>query len=132
MTVVTFLDPLNGMQFNRRRQSRDRVAVADILSFFGGPLRMTAYTAALFAEAADRVVVLDDPLAGAGEGDVCVLEEPFELTPAISPLVVYRWDKEYPADQRLALNNEQWALKRSSELVGYSHDTIVKEVWVCR
>ena len=132
MTVVTFLDECNGMQFNRRRQSRDRVAIADILSLFGGSLRMTAYTAALFADAADRVVVLDDPLAGAGAEDVCVMEVPFALTSAISPLIVYRWDKEYPADQRLALTTDGWALQSATEFAGYSHDKITKEVWVCR
>lgn len=132
MTVVTFLDAGNGMQFNRRRQSRDRVAVADILASFEGALRMTAYTAALFAESADRVAVLDDPLTGAGAEDVCVLEAPFALSAAVSPLVVYRWDKEYPADQRLALSTDAWALQSVTELTGYSHDKITKEVWVCR
>lgn len=132
MTVITFLDTCNGMQFNRRRQSRDRVAIADILSSFDGTLRMTAYTAALFSEAVDRVVVLDDPLADAGAEDVCVLETPFALSASVSPLVVYRWDKEYPADQRLALSADAWALQSATELTGYSHDKITKEVWVCR
>lgn len=132
MTVITFLDEYNGMLFNHRRQSRDRVAIANILSSFPGSLRMTAYTASLFAEAADRVTVLDDPLAGAKDTDVCVLEAPFELTPAVSPLVVYRWDKEYPADRRLELSDRTWALQSATAFAGYSHEKITKEVWVCR
>ncbi len=42
-------------------------------------------------------------------------------------LIVYRWDKVYPADHRLNLSG--WKLIGTLEFMGYSHDKIVKEVY---
>ena len=42
-------------------------------------------------------------------------------------VVVYRWDKVYPADYKLPLR--QYKLVSTLEFQGYSHDKIVKEVY---
>lgn len=129
MRVMICLDDNGGMQFNGRRQSRDRAVVADMLATATGNLRMTAATATLFADAAERVLVTDTPLAGAGADDTCVVEAPPLAGAPIDKLIVYRWNRVYPADRHLDISLENWTLESAHEFAGYSHEKITKEVW---
>lgn len=44
-------------------------------------------------------------------------------------LIVYRWNRTYPADLFLTLPLEQWTLVRQEEFAGSSHQNITKEVY---
>ena len=45
-------------------------------------------------------------------------------------LILYRWDKKYPSDSKLGLNKRKWQLKDMLEFKGYSHEKIIREVYV--
>ena len=133
MRVIVCLDDRNGMLFNRRRQSRDRRVVEDILRELGEKrLLVNGFSAPLFDHAGDRIRVEDDPLAAAGREDVCVVENQ-PLAPwaaAIERLTVYRWNRVYPADMRLDLALDRgWHLVAASDFPGFSHEKITKEIY---
>lgn len=133
MRVIVCLDDRNGMLFNRRRQSRDRRVVEDILRELGEKrLLVNGFSAPLFERAGERIRVEDDPLAAAGREDVCFVEN-LPLAPwaaAIERLTVYRWNRVYPADMRLDLALESgWHLVAASDFPGFSHEKITKEIY---
>lgn len=133
MRVIVCLDDRNGMLFNRRRQSRDRRVVEDILRELGEKrLLVNGFSAPLFERAGERIRVVDDPLAAAGREEVCFVEN-LPLAPwaaAIERLTVYRWNRVYPADMRLDLALESgWHLVAASDFPGFSHEKITKEIY---
>ena len=133
MRVIVCLDDRNGMLFNRRRQSRDRRVVEDILRELGEKrLLVNGFSAPLFERAGERIRVEDDPLAAAGREDVCFVEN-LPLAPwaaAIERLTVYRWNRVYPADMRLDLALESgWRLVAASDFPGFFHEKITKEIY---
>lgn len=133
MRVIVCLDDRNGMLFNRRRQSRDRRVIEDILRELGEKrLLVNGFSAPLFERAGERIRVEDDPLAAAGREDVCFVEN-LPLAPwaaAIERLTVYRWNRVYPADMRLDLALESgWHLVAASDFPGFSHEKITKEIY---
>ena len=128
MTVFVCVDDENGMLFNRRRQSRDRVLIEDVLRTAGGaPLWVSPYSAPLFAEADPAVHTAEQP-----PEEACFVEVP-PLAPwlaRIQTLIVYRWNRLYPADRRLDIDPAQgFSLRETSEFAGSSHEKITKEVW---
>ena len=73
MRVIICLDDHNGIAFNNRRQSRDRIVVDRTLQLSDGrPLRMSLYSAKLFP--APAVLAGDDYLTAAGDEDFCFVE----------------------------------------------------------
>ena len=104
MVLIVCLDLNNGMYFNNRRQSRDREVIKDIAFITkNNNLIMTEYSHKLF------------------ENECVQLEN-------IKKIIVYRWDKVYPSDY--CLNLEGYHLTSTLEFKGYSHEKIVKEVYL--
>ncbi len=135
MIVICCVDDAMGMLFNRRRQSRDRVVRAAIGTLAAGKtLWMNAYSAAQFSigELPEGICVDEEFLAKAQPEDYCFVEntdmEPYENK--ISGLVLFHWNRAYPADVRFPLQlTRQWQLKSTQELTGYSHEKITMEVY---
>ena len=48
----------------------------------------------------------------------------------LESLVLYRWNRRYPADVYFDLDLSQWRLVSRREFSGTSHDTITKEVYL--
>ena len=129
MKIIVCLDDQNGMLFNHRRQSRDRAVIADVLkTTVDGVLYIREFSKALFTEG----VVTDNAcLEHAGEGDYCLIEnlalEPYRQK--IGEIIVYRWNRVYPADFRFDLDLSEYNLCSRTEFEGYSHERITKEVF---
>ena len=126
MTLIFWTGKNGEMLFNRRRCSRDKAVIADILAFYEpSELCVSAYSAPLLegariishpAEAADAVLFLEDlPLAPA-------LEQ-------AKKLIVYRFDRVYPADVRLEIPRT-FTLRETFVFPGFSHEKITREVYV--
>lgn len=126
MRVFMCLDQKDGLLFNDRRQSRDREVVADIEKTIGHEeIGMSEYSAKLF-EGHDNIVVTDD-LKDCR--NVFLEKDDLDLLD-FDELIIYRWDKVYPADARLTFDYKSMTLKDVSVITGYSHDKIIKEVYV--
>lgn len=120
------------MLFNRRRVSRDRRQQEDLLALCGdGRLWMDGYSAPLFSWAAARVTVDEDFLEKAGAGELCFVEDR-ALAPAVDrveAVVLYRWNRAYPADVRLDLDLSGFQLAERTEFPGNSHEKITREFY---
>ncbi len=132
MKLIVCLDDAGGMMFNRRRQSRDRVLIADMIRHVGDvPLRISPYSAPLFGEDAPTLCVAPNPLEGAGKDDYCFVEDaplPQNLD-GVNELIIYRWNRLYPSDVRFSCDTSAFFLAESLDFVGSSHDKITKEIW---
>lgn len=133
MIVAVMLDDHGGMTFNHRRQSQDRVLRADLLDTVGNaPLWMNAYSQKQFLK--DTVPTLrvdEDFLAKAQNGEYCFCEDQ-ALTPyqdKIEQLILYRWNRTYPADFSFDLSLTGWKCVSVCEFAGSSHEKITKEVY---
>ena len=134
MTLAFCVDDRGGLSFNRRRQSRDRAVRADLLAEIGErPLWVNAATARQFApEEQPRLRVDPAFLEQAGPGEPCFVEDrsvaPF--AGRAEQVILYRWDRAYPADLYWDLSLEGWTLARREEFPGFSHEIITKEVYI--
>ena len=135
MKIIVCLDDREGMMFNRRRQSRDRVLIEDVLaSMDGGRLCMAEYSSSLFSACETPILVREDFLDVAEEGDTCFVENRTlsAYVEKIQAITVYRWNRHYPADFYFDLKPESmgFRLVEQREFAGYSHEKITKEVYV--
>lgn len=47
----------------------------------------------------------------------------------VDEMILYRWDKKYPADCSFYVDNDKFRLNNILEFQGYSHDKITREVY---
>lgn len=133
MTGIVCLDQEDGLLFNGRRQSRDRVVTEKILSMTkGNPLWMSAYSRRIFPEdapvcvAEDLMGKLSEPAGeNAGKASFCLIEEAVDLeNEAIDEWLVFRWKRVYPADVFLKFPEDSWEKELIETFAGYSHEEI--------
>lgn len=132
MTIVICLDEQRGMMFNGRRQSRDRVLIADLVAYADGRrIVLSPYSAPLFENTGAALLVSDKPCDAAADGDVCFLELPPEKAALrrARRLIIYRWNKRYPADVRLDADLSAFRLLETTAFEGTSHEKITREVF---
>lgn len=133
MHIIVCLDDRDGMLFNKRRQSSDRMVCADMLEQAGQQLlRVSPYSAKLFSEYPDRILIAEDPLAECPSNGICFLENT-PLDPylsSVTKLTVYRWNRAYPGDRQFPVQAfTQWQLVARREFAGSSHENITQEVY---
>lgn len=127
MTLYICLDDRNGLQFNKRRQSRDAAVLEDIRSRLEGPLLIHPFSEKLIRQAEIPYVLPPE-----AAGDLFLEEVPSEEILALTKkLVIYRWNRHYPADVRwepdfAALG---FVLKEAVDFPGTSHEKITREVY---
>ncbi|MFQ9511320.1 MAG: ribonuclease Z [Lachnospiraceae bacterium] len=132
MNIIVCLDDNGGMLFNQRRQSRDRIVTADILSTTSASrLLISSFSEKLFENSINKPIADDNFLSIAGKGDFCFVENRklAEYEKDINTIIVYRWNRMYPSDFTFDLNLAQWKLISAKEFTGYSHKKITKEVY---
>ena len=129
MVLIVCLDLDNGMYFNNRRQSRDREVIKDIAFITkNNNLIMTEYSHKLFENECENIVITDDFEGQYLKNDFCFVENEDVQLENIKKIIVYRWDKVYPSDY--CLNLEGYHLTSTLEFKGYTHEKIVKEVYL--
>lgn len=132
ITAILCLDDDGGIAFNKRRQSRDRLLIDEICKSYDN-IYIDEYSLPLFAGHESSVTVCGEPLAECADGGVCFIERtcPQEWLDEISRLVIYRWNRRYPADISFSLSDAcGFKLNERREFVGSSHEKITKEVYV--
>ena len=127
MTLYICLDDRNGLQFNRRRQSRDAAVLEDIRNQLAGPLLIDPFSEKLIREAEIPYV-----LAPETAGDFFSEDVPSEeLLAQVTKLVIYRWNRHYPSDVQWNpdLAAMGFHLLETTEFPGKSHEKIPREVY---
>ena len=132
MKVIVCIDDKDGMLFANRRQSRDRELIKDVLAMCGNSkLWITPYSLSLFEGEEDKVVVDEQMLDKAESEDYCFVEtkELATYEDTIEQLIVYHWNRVYPADRYFDIEYQTWKLMETKEIEGYSHEKITKEIY---
>ena len=135
MKVIVCVDDNNGMMFSNRRQSRDRILIDDVVkNVVGGNLLMTPYSEILFKDSDIESFFLSEYiLEEADPEDYCFIENKALLpySDRIDELIIYRWNRTYPADMHLDIDPEALSLKlvSTTEFAGSSHEKITKELY---
>jgi hypothetical protein len=130
MIVITCLDDKGGMMFHHRRQSQDRKLREYIREMTGNSMvYMNAYSADLYQEIVNPVIS-ENFLDLAEDGEYCIVEncELSKYQSKIERVIVFRWNKIYPADFKMDLDLGEWKLCEQTEIKGSSHE-ILKEVY---
>lgn len=128
MKLIVCLDDRGGMMFCKRRQSRDRVQIADMKALLAGAtLAISPYTEGILRGSGINYTVSDDPRLENTE--YCFIENtPLPEIVDIDGIIIYRWGRHYPADVKLTLNIG--ALPESIyEFRGSSHEKITREIY---
>lgn len=134
MKLIVCLDDQNGILFNGRRQSRDSAVIQRILALTQEQgVCMNAYSAKLFPQGAPGIRICDD-LISTGEKNHWIFAENMDITPyvqQIKQLVVFRWNRMYPADLYFPMEILRSKLKliRTREFSGNSHSRITEETY---
>lgn len=133
LIIAVCVDGRGGVLFNRRRQSQDLAQREDLLQFCGGRrLWIAPYSAPLFGER-EGVEVDEEFLTKAGAGEVCFVEDR-PIAPAaerIEAMVLYDWDRAYPADVHLDFDPAAagFVLKEERPFPGTSHERIIRKIY---
>ncbi len=133
MILIVCIDDKGGMLFNHRRQSKDSVLRGRVLTLSKDTtLWMNAYTKGQFEEAAKNISVDENFLQRAGSGEYCFAEtdELTDILPKTEKIIVYRWNRHYPADRHFSVDLSGWRLLETNEFAGSSHEKITEEVYV--
>ena len=128
MTIYVCLDDRNGMLFNKRRQSRDIKVLEDIRESVPDVLTIDPFSEKLIQEAEIPYVLAPEELPE----DAHFFAEARDLSdllPRASKLVIYRWNRHYPADVRFEGDLSAFRLESREEFPGKSHEIITKEVY---
>lgn len=129
MIVAVCVDNNMGVLFNNRRQSQDKVLIQDFVKFAGlTPIHIHPYSASLF----DGVeVICEESFLENLKDDYYFIEHGklAGIEKRIDRLIVYKWNREYPADTYLDLDLNGWNLIDSEDFAGCSHPKITRETY---
>ena len=127
MKLIVCLDDNNGMMFNKRRQSRDKILIENILELCkGDKLYTNKYSLRLFHENSVEVFENADEI----EDGYCFAENFLVNEENFDEIIVYKWNKAYPADTYFNIDLEYWSLTETVDFEGSSHENITRERYV--
>ncbi len=131
MNLIVCLENGGGYSFAGRRQSKDKFQLADMLTVIGeNKLYLTEYSAKLFENLPQNVMISENPLNTAGNNDFCFIENMDISCTNVNTLVIYRWNRAYPSDKKFPLELlEGKKIIEIFEFVGNSHEKITREVY---
>lgn len=132
MILILCVDERMGLSFNNRRLSRDKSLIQHLMKEIKGKIKVHPYSAELFAEYSDRIIISADFLEAAAAGDYCFIETaPIPEKERIEGIILYRWNRKYPADTYLGLLEgiHEWTLQSKTDFTGNSHEHITQEVY---
>ena len=120
------------MGFNHRRLSRDRRVCEKILDYSNEKeLWMNAYSRKLFTDLTDiNSIQVDEEFLDKSQS-ICFVENQ-DITPylpKIDTLVLFQWNRDYPADFFFTVDLSQWNLISTEDFEGTSHEKITMEVY---
>lgn len=132
MKLIVCLDDKNGMLFNNRRQSADRILCQKVIAMTeGNILWMHPYSRPLFDDSCSQIRTDEHFLEKAKPGEYCFAEN-IDVTPYLSrvqEIIVFRWNRVYPADLCFPGIPEGFQMVKSAEFSGFSHEKITMEVY---
>ena len=133
MILAICIDDTNGMMFNHRRVSSDKMVIQDILLNVDADIVAIApYSLPLFKDFESNVVVAEDLLHSGNTFCFAESGDFLEIRDEVQKLIVYKWNRRYPSDCKFPMELFRTVMRLNSveEFQGYSHECITKEVYV--
>ena len=134
MILISCVDDDRGLRFNHRRQSRDKALAQHILDRSGGEIWLHSDSEKLFDECPDAMLHCISSPEETPDGGWCFWESP--VSPALRPekLLLYHWNRAYPADEYYVYpgGQDRWKCLKSTDFPGFSHPKITEEVLIPR
>ena len=131
LNIILCIDKNGGMAFMGKRQSQDRVLREKVLEIANGSrLLMNSYSAKQF-ENTDGIIVDDDFLNNAGQGDFCFVEDKEITSENVESFYIFNWNRKYPGDLFFNIDLKAGGFKKikKEEFQGTSHDKITLEIY---
>lgn len=132
MNIIVCLDDNNGMMFNKRRQSQDKILRSNIKELVENKnLFMNSYSYKLYKDIDNgNIKVHEDFLNECEANDFCLIENKSlnNYINKINTVTIYKWNRVYPSDFYFDINleNYSWTLLEEEEFQGSSHEKITK------
>lgn len=133
MKAFICIDDDNGILFNNRRLSKDKVLIQWIMDYIDGKsIWMRSYSQELF-DGYKNIKVADDYLDKADTEDYCFVEDDklAAYLEKADTIFVCRWNRRYPSDLKFenCLSIDKWSKSIIDEFKGSSHEKITIERW---
>ena len=131
MKLCLCIDKNQGIMFFGKRPSQDRVQRAEMLYLISGAnLWVSKYSAPLF-EGVENLIVDEEYMSKAQADDYCFVEDKDISLENCSTLVIYNWNRHYPADKFFTFNlkKEGFKLISTRDFAGSSHEKITEEIY---
>lgn len=135
MNIIICLDDNNGMMFNKRRQSQDRILRADLKEFIKDKdLYMNNYSYKLYNDIDNgNIKVSENFLEQCTENDFCLVEDKLlnNYINKINNIIIYKWNRIYPSDLYFDINltSNSWELLETKGFEGSSHEKITRIIY---
>lgn len=130
LNIIVCVDKDNGMLFNNRRLSKDKILCEKILEITSSSkLLMNEYTKSLF-ENSENIIVDNNFLQNANSGDFCFIENiDINEYAQIEQVYIFNWNRKYPADRFFNLNLSNFKKIKTENFAGNSHEKITLEIY---
>ena len=136
MILIVCVDERNGMMFNNRRQSRDKILTGHIIEKAKDKkLWITTFSKDIFNIEEDENIMIDDNFYSVAEKeDYCFIEniDANNFIDKVDKIIIYNWNKHYPADRYFNINLNNWEIISEENFEGYSHENITEKIFVRR
>ena len=136
MILIVCVDERNGMMFNNRRQSRDKILTGHIIEKAKDKkLWITTFSKYIFNIEEDENIMIDDNFYSIAEKeDYCFIEniDVNNFIDKVDKIIIYNWNKHYPADRYFNINLNNWEIISEENFEGYSHENITEKIFVRR
>ena len=134
MILIVCVDEKNGMMFNNRRQSKDRILSEHILKIVDNKkIWMNSYSKSAFEGQESLNIAVDDNFIEKIEKNEYCFVENIDVNTMINKvdkIIVYNWNRHYPADRYFNINLEEWVVDSENEFQGSSHEKISEKIYV--
>ncbi len=122
MKVIVCVDENNGMLFNKRRVSKDRVIINDIEENIE-IINVLEFSEKLFNKNINVVSNLTDGYNFVETNSLKGLEK------EINEIILYNFNRKYPSDLKLEIDLAKYKKVEESEFIGSSHEKITKTIY---
>ena len=134
MIIIACVDNDMGMSFNNRRLSKDKVVTKHIIDLVSNKkIWINNFSKDLFEDYnLDNLIIDDEFINKIGENDYCFIENivPTEIEDKADKIIIYNWNRKYPADLYFNINLENWILEEETDFIGNSHDKITQKIYI--
>ena len=126
--LIVCISNNNGMMFNNRRQSRDRLLLEKLCTDYQNErIIIHEYSKKLFEGLPVEVtteVCINDATSFVEDPDLIPCEAIFDK------IIVVRWNRDYPADKFFNVDMSAYECVNREDFIGKSHDEILIETYV--